>query len=455
MRLYLFLLAPVLIAATDPAAWPKWRGPNETGLAQGSAPTEWTDSKNVAWKANIPGRGHSSPVIWGDHIFLTTAVPVGDMPSAQNQNNPAPRPAGGPPPGGPPPGGRPPGGGRPGGGGAGGGFASGVEHKFIVMALDRKTGKTVWEKTLLTATPHEGYHFRYGSFASNSPVTDGKHIFASFGSRGIYALDMKGNLVWQKNFGKMRMRLAFGEGVPTVLDGDRLLLNFDQEEGSFFTVLDKNTGKEIWKVEREEASSWAPPTVTTVGGRKQIIVAATNKVRAYDYESGKIIWQCGGLGTNVIPAPVIHNNTVIVMSGHRDPNRMAIKLGRDGDLTGTDAVVWQNTKGNSYTPSPVLHNGRLYFVTDNGILSAINATTGEQLYQERLPGTYALKASLVGANGNLYASTEQGDVLVIKMSDKFELVSNNKMGDEFFIATPAIADGQIYIRGRNTLYCIK
>jgi outer membrane protein assembly factor BamB len=220
-------------------------------------------------------------------------------------------------------------------------------------------------------------------------------------------------------------------------------------------MLDKSTGKEIWKVERQEVSSWAPPTVVTVAGRKQIIVAATAKVRAYDYQTGKLIWECAGLGTNVIPAPVIYNNTVIVMSGHRDPNRMAIKLGRDGDLTGTDAVVWQNTKGNSYTASPVLHDGRLYFVTDNGILSVINATSGEQIYQERLPGTYSLKSSPVAANGNLYISTEQGDVLVVKMADKFELVAKNQMADEFFIATPAIADGEMYLRGKNTLYLIR
>lgn len=428
MRPILFLLAPALIAATDPAAWPKWRGPNEDGVAKGPAPTVWSDTKNVAWKANIPGRGHSSPVLWGDHIFLTTAIPTAPVTTPDS------------------------GGGR----GPGGGYASGVEHKFVVMALDRKTGKTVWEKTLLTATPHEGYHFRYGSFASNSPVTDGKLLYAFFGSRGIYALDIKnGNVVWQKPFGKMRMRLSFGEGVPTVLDADRLLLNFDQEDGSYFVALDKTTGKEIWKVERQEPSSWSPPAVTTVAGRKQIVVAASNKVRAYDYLTGKLIWECAGLGTNVIPSPVFYNNSVIVMSGHREPNRMAIKLGRDGDLTGTDAVLWQNTKGNSYTPSPVLHNGRLYFVTDNGILTNINAATGEVLYQERLPGTYSLKASPVGANGNLYISTEQGDILVVKMGDKFELVSNNKMGDEFFIATPAIADGEIYIRGRNTLYAVR
>ena len=425
MRLLLIVIALAPLAAADASDWPRWRGPDNTGVAQGSAPIEWNDTKNIAWKANIPGRGHSSPVLWGDLVFVTTAVPTAPVAAA------------------------------PAGARGGGNIASGVEHKFMVMALDRKTGKTVWEKTLLTTTPHEGYHHLYGSFASNSPITDGKLLYAFFGSRGIFALDLKGNIVWQKTFGKMRMRLGFGEGVPTVLDGERLLLNFDQEDGSYLQVLDKNTGKEIWKVERQEASSWSPPSVVTVGGRKQIVVAATNKVRAYDYQTGKLIWECAGLGSNVIPAPIFHNGTVIVMSGHRDPNRMAIKLGRDGDLTGTDAIVWQNTKGNSYTPSPVLHEGRLYFVTDNGILSAINATTGEQLYQERLPGTYSLKASLVAANGHLYVSTEQGDVLVVKMSDKFEVVATNKMTNEFYIATPAIADGEMYLRGRSTLYLIR
>ncbi|HEU0122180.1 MAG TPA: PQQ-binding-like beta-propeller repeat protein [Bryobacteraceae bacterium] len=430
MRPYVLLLTPLLLAAADPAAWTKWRGPNETGVAHGTAPTHWSNTKNVAWKAQIPGRGHSSPVLWGDLLFLTTAVPTAPMPGESGSDS---------------------GGGR----GAGGGFASGIPHRFVVMALDRKTGKPVWEKTLLTATPHEGYHFRYGSFASNSPVTDGKLVYAFFGSRGIYALDLKGNLVWKKTFGSMRMRLGFGEGVPTVLDGDRLLLNFDQEDGSYLLALDKTTGKEIWKVEREEPSSWSPPAVTEVAGKKQIIIAASNKVRAYDYETGKVIWQCGGLGTNVIPAPVIYNDTVIVMSGHRDPNRMAIKLGRTGDLTGTDAIVWQNTKGNSYTASPVLHDGAFYFVTDNGILSSLDAATGELHYQVRLPGTYSLKASPVAANGNLYISTEQGDVVVVKMGKTFEVVATNKMDDEFFIATPAIAGGELFLRGRNTLYCIR
>jgi len=434
----LFLLAvPVLFAATDPAAWPKWRGPNETGVAKGTAPVEWTESsKNVAWKAAIPGRGHSSPVIWGDTIFVTTAVPTGEVPAEQG-------------------GGRPQRGARKGGGGPGGGSGANIEHKFAVLAINRKDGKVRWEKTLTTAKPHEGYHFRYGSFASNSPVTDGKLLYAFFGSRGLYALDLKGNVVWEKKFGPMRMRLAFGEGVPQTLDGDRLILNFDQEDGSYLLVLNKTTGKEVWRVERDEASSWSQPIVTTVGGRKQIIVAATRKVRAYDYETGKVIWECAGLGTNVIPVPLIHNNTVIVMSGHRDPNRMAIKLGRDGDLTGTDAIVWQNTKSNSYTPSPVLFNGNLYFVTDNGILSAINATTGDLLYTERLPGANTLKASIVAAGDKMYVSTEEGVVHVIKMSDKLEIVASNKMEGEFFVATPAIADGEMYIRGKNTLYCVR
>ncbi|MBM3788630.1 MAG: hypothetical protein FJW30_30205 [Acidobacteria bacterium] len=420
MRFRLLLAAPVLFSATDPAQWPRWRGPDETGVAKGTAPVQWSE-KDIAWKAAISGRGHSSPVIWGDTIFLTTAIPTQDAGPPSTRR----------------------------------GEMTLVEHKFAVLAINRKDGKVIWEKTVKTATPHEGYHFRYGSFASNSPVTDGKLVFAHFGSRGLYALDFKGNVVWSKQFGQMRMRNSFGEGVPAVVHEDRLLMGFDQEEGSYLITLDKNTGKEIWKVERQEVSSWSPPTVITVGGRKQIIVAATAYVTAYDYLTGKVIWKCNGLGTNVIPAPIHYKDTVIVMSGHREPNRMAIKLGRDGDLSGTDAVVWSNTKSNSYTPSPVLHGDRLYFVTDKGLLSAIHAGTGELLYTERLPGANTLKASPVGANGNLYLPTEEGMVHVVKMSDRFELVASNKVGDEFFIATPAIFDGEIYLRGKNTLYCIR
>jgi outer membrane protein assembly factor BamB len=399
-------------------------------MARGDAPLEWGPSKNIAWQAAIPGRGHSSPVIWGDRIFLTTAVPVGEEPAAAA---PAPQQ------------GRMPGGSGP-----------LREHKFLVLCLDRKTGKTLWERVAVTATPHEGYHGQYGSFASNSPVTDGKRLYAFFGSRGLYCYDLDGKLLWSREFPPMSMRMAFGEGTPTVLDGDTLYLKFDHQKGSYMVALDKLTGKERWRVDRDEDSSWSPPLVLTHEGRKQVVVSATRRTRAYEPETGKVIWECGGLGANAIPAPVTAKGVVYVMSGYRDPNLLAIRLGRQGDLTSSDAVLWTNTRGNSYTPSPVLHDDKLYFVSDNGTISCLNAQTGQPYYaQQRLPKPCSIKASPVGINGKLYISTEEGDVFVIRMGEKYEALATNSLPNQMFIATPAVAGGSLYLRGQNTLFCIR
>jgi outer membrane protein assembly factor BamB len=437
--------------------WPYWRGPAADGMAVGDAPVHWSETQNVKWKADIPGRGSSSPVIWGDQIFLTTAVKTG--PSApEPAAKPAPpvsaaspAPPAGPPPGGPPPG-------APGAKPNPMMMASGpqVEHNFEVLCLDRKTGKTLWQQTALTAVPHEGYQSSYGSFASNSPVTDGAHVYAFFGSRGLYCYDMKGSLIWKKDFGvQMRMRMAFGEGMAPVISGDRIILVFDHEGDSFMTVLDKNSGKEIWRANRDEKSNWAAPLVVEYAGRKQIVVNATNKVRSYDFDSGKVVWECAGLGVNTIPQPVRQDDLVFVMSGFISPNLMAIRLGREGNLTGTDAIVWSQTKGNSYTPSPVIHDNKLYVLTDSGMISCYNARTGEPYYhQVRLPKAYSFKSSPVGANGKLYLASENEDVLVLRMGEKYEVLSTNTMADQMFIATPAIVGGEIFLRSQNHLYCI-
>lgn len=331
-----------------------------------------------------------------------------------------------------------------------------VEHRFDVLCLDRKTGKILWQRTAKVATPHEGYHRAYGSFASNSPVTDGKYVYASFGSRGIYAYDFNGKLVWEKDLNvQMKMRLAFGEGTAPLLAGDRLFLVFDYEGESFMVALDKRNGKELWRAARDERSSWSTPLAIEHGGRTEIIVSATNKVRSYDSETGKVLWESAGLGANAIPVPVHQNGIVYVMSGYRDPKLMAIKLGKQGDLTGSDAIVWSHTRGLAYTASPVLYDNKLYVVTDNGMVTAFNATSGEPYYaQTRLPKAYNLKSSPIGANGKLYVATEDGDVVVLKMGEKFEVIATNHLTDQIFIATPVIAAGDLYLRGQNTLFCI-
>lgn len=430
----LLLAVPLAAEPVVDGDWPRWRGPYDNGVARTAAPTKFGATEGILWKVEIPGRGHSSPVVWKDRIFITTAVETG-KPAEPTAEAPAQA------------------------GGRRGGPAGDMpllEHRFVAMAIDRATGKKIWEKTAATETPHEGYHTTYGSFASNSPVTDGEILIASFGSRGVYAYDLDGNLKWEKGFGKLTMRLGFGEGAAPVLYRDILILNFDHQGEDFIVALDKNNGKELWRQSREEESSWSAPLVIEHGGRMQVVVSATARVKSYDIETGEELWECGGLGLNTIPAPVYDGENVYVMSGYRDKNMFAVKLdGAQGDLTGTDNVLWRNDRGNSYTPSPVLHDGILYFTADNGMISAMNAKTGEPYYiQQRLPNPTKLKSSPVAAGDYLYQATEDGDVVVVKLGKDYAVESVNHFDDEFFIATPAIADGKIYLRGVNTLYAI-
>jgi outer membrane protein assembly factor BamB len=452
--LSLIALTTVILVAgstnSDPAHWPQWRGPFFNGVAKGAAaPVEFSNTNNIKWKVAIPGRGFSTPVIWGDRIFLTTAAPTGKItrltPVTEQAQNPLRQ----------YPGARPPSEviGR---GPASMTTAAGEEHKFVVMCLDKKTGKTLWERVAKIATPHEGYHRTYGSFASNAPLTDGRYLYASFGSRGIYCYDIDGKLIWETDLGvQMKMRNKFGEGVAPALHGNLLIHPFDQESDSFVIALDKRNGKEEWRVNRDEISAWSTPLIADVSGKKQVVISATKKVRAYEPETGKLIWECAGLGLNVIPHPAQHNDTVLVMSGYRDPRLMAIRLGREGDLTGSDAVLWSQTRGMCYTASPLLHDNKFYTLTDNGMLSCFNAATGEPYYhQRRLAQPDNFKASPVAAGGNLYLASESGVITVIKLGEIFEIVATNTLADHMFVASPAIAEGELFLRSKTHLFCV-
>jgi outer membrane protein assembly factor BamB len=435
------LAAALLLGAGAPRAqapvapgdtWPYWRGPQRTGVALSDAPTEWGDGHNVAWRAEIPGRGHSSPVVWGDRIFLTTAVPTGRTVTP---------PAGG-------------GGGRPAFGD--GGTGAFEEQRFEVLALDRDTGEVAWRRVAATAAPHEGYHSSYGSFASHSPVTDGERLYVSFGSRGLYVYDLDGELLWSRDFAiEMEMFLGFGEGVGPVLHDGRLILLFDHEGASFITMLDAASGRELWRTARAPGTNWAAPLVVNHDGRREIVVAATKKVRSYAFDTGALVWEADGLGQNTIPHPVQHGDLVLVMSGFRNPQLMAIRLGGTGDLTGTDAIVWRASRGLSYTASPVLHDGRLYVVTDAARVSNLDASTGEAAYaQQALPDPHNIKASPVAAGGHLYIATEEGAVVVTSLGDTLEVVASNTLADQSFVSTPAVADGDLYLRSRTHLFRI-
>lgn len=397
-------------------AWHQWRGPNNNGVAESDAPLEFSATERVQWRVPIPGKGHSTPVISGDTIYLTTAMDSGTDSESGTL----------------------------------------VKHDFLLIALDKVTGEERWRKTAVSAAPHEGYHRRYGSFASNSPVTDGDTLIANFGSRGVYAFDMDGNLRWKKDFGPLYMRNAFGEGIAPVLHGDALIIQNDHEGQSYIVVLDKRTGDEIWRAEREERSSWAQPIVVEYQGREQLVTSAT-RVRSYDLRTGELIWEAGGLGANAIPAVVsVNGEMVVAMTGYRDPNLLAIRLGGSGDITGdSEYVKWTNDRGNAYSASPVLHDGILHFVTDRGLVSAFDAVTGEKHYhQQRLPETYTFKASPVAAQGKLYLASEEGDVIVLKTGTEYEVLAVNEMGDEIFVASPVIVDGKLYLRSQDELFCI-
>ncbi len=420
-----------LVAQTAPAAsWPQWRGPLHTGVATGDVPLTWSDASNVRWKIEIPGRGFSTPVAWGDRIFLTTAIPTGRKEPVATDGQ--------------------------GGGRAGGGSGAGEEHRLEVIAVDRASGKILWQRTATTAVPHEGYHQRYGSFASNAPATDGERVYAFFGSRGLFVYDLQGRLLWQKDLGiQMRMRLAFGEGTGVVVDDGRVYLQFDHQQEGAIVALKAADGKELWRAPRMENSSWSTSLVVEHDGAKQLVVTADTKVKAYDVNTGKVVWEVAGLGTNPIPQPVQAGGNVLVMSGYRNPRLMSVRLGRTGDLTGTDAIAWETVRGTSYTASPALHDGRLYVIADNGMLTVFDVATGEPHYlTTRLPKPYNFKASPLVVGDRVYLATEEGDVVVVKTGNTFEVLATNTLTDQSFIASPIVVGNDLILRSRTHLFSI-
>jgi len=302
--------------------------------------------------------------------------------------------------------------------------------------------------------PHEGHH-PDGNFAAASPITDGEHVFAYFGSRGLYCYDMSGKLQWSQAFGKMRIAMGFGEGSSPALYKNTLIVNWDNEDGSFIIALDKHTGKTLWKVPREEKTSWATPLVVEHDGKPQVVAAATGKIRSYDLATGKLVWECGGLTRNVIPSPVAADGLVYCLSGYSGNSLLAIRLGREGDLTGTDAIAWSYKKNTPYVPSPLLFGGKLYFfAVNNGVLSCLDAKSGSVLIDAEkltdLPGVYA---SPLGASGCVYLAGRNGATVVLKQSEKLEKLATNKLDDKFD-ASPAAAGKELFLRGKEYLYCL-
>jgi len=414
--------------ALEQQNWPQWRGPLQTGEApQATPPTDWSSSEHVAWKAKIPGRGHSTPIIWGDHVFLTAAIPVGEkLPPKLS--------------------------GRPG------------EHdnlpvesrfQFTVLDINRKNGKIAWQKVVHEALPIEAGH-QTASLASNSAATDGERLFAFFGSHGLHCLDYQGNVLWQRNFGLQHSKHGHGEGCSPALYGNYLAINWDHEEQSFLVVLDKRTGKDVWRKDRREDTSWSSPIIVIHNGKQQLIVCGTNRVRGYDLLTGDTIWECGGMSSNIVATPVYSDGIVYVGSSYEKRVLMAIKIeGASGDVTNSSQVLWTRTRGTPYVPSPLLVEKNLYFITHyQNIITRIDGPTGRDSPGPlRLGSLGNIYASPVSAAGHIYVTDLEGNTMVVTASDVPRIVSVNVL-NENVNASLAIVGKEIFIRGVDHLYSI-
>lgn len=411
--------------------WPHWRGPTANGVAPyGEPPVNWDEKTNLKWKVEIPGHGTSTPIVWGQQVFVLTAIDTGRV--AEGAANPEDQPE------------------RP----------FGIKYpntfyKYVVLCLDRATGQTLWERTATEELPHEGHH-PDSSFASASPTTDGRRLYVSFGSRGVYCFDLAGELQWKRNIESVQTRLSFGEACSPVVHGDALVLNRDNEGKSHLLVLDARTGEIRWKAERDEISAWATPLVVEHNGRTQVITNASKRVRSYDLATGEIIWECGGQVSNVTPSPVLVGNLVCCMSGYKGSAALAIPLDATGDITDSAKVAWQYGRDTPYVPSPLLYGDLLYFnKVNSAILTCLNARTGEPVFEAtRLPELNNMYASPVGAAGRIYLVGRDGTTLVLKHGPKVEQLATNRLDDPID-ASPAIAGRQLLLRGRKALYCIE
>jgi outer membrane protein assembly factor BamB len=410
-------------------AWHQWRGPLATGEApHAKPPVEWSETKNVRWKVEVPGLGSSSPIVWRDLVVVTTAVPTD---KAVPRPNATPLPPGAHP-------------------------AVSVPRgaqSFEVHAYGRADGKLKWRRVVREEFPHEGTHSD-GNFAAASAVTDGERVYAFFGSRGLYALDRTGKVVWEKDLGDMTVKMGFGEAASPAVHGGRLVLTWDHEGDSFVVAFDARTGREVWRTPREEKTTWATPLVV-VQGKPQVVTAASNRVRAYDLASGALLWDGPGLTPNTIPTPVYGDGMLYLTAGFRGNALMAVRLAEaKGDLEKASAVAWRYDKDTPYVPSPLLYRGGLYFLKSNSaILTRLDAKTGEKSYTERLPPLENVYASPVAADGRVYVVDRAGVTAVLDAGPALKVLAVNTLADPVD-ASPALVDSEIFLRGRRYLYAI-
>jgi outer membrane protein assembly factor BamB len=411
--------------------WHHWRGPEANGWAlRADPPVTWDTRKNVKWKVPLPGRGSATPIVWGNQVFVVTAIKTdrvaaaADLPQADphlERKTTAPT----------------------------------NYYQFVVLSFDRVTGKLRWKQQAAEKVPHEGHHPSH-SYAAGSPTTDGKRLYVSFGSFGIYCYALDGHKLWQRDLGRLNTRLGWGEAVTPVVHGDALLLNWDQEKDSALICLNAATGETQWKAPRDEKTSWNTPLVVEHQGRTQVIVNGTNRVRSHDLATGKELWDIGGMTVNAIPSPVAADGVVYCMSGYSGSLAVAVALDAEGDAERAGKVLWRYSKGTPYCPSPLLMGDRLYFThANNAILTVLDRKTGTPvLHKERLPGQDSFYASPVAAKGRVYLVDRDGTTVVLKAGAALEVLATNPIDDPVD-ASPVLVGRQLFLRGEHYLWCIE
>jgi outer membrane protein assembly factor BamB len=417
--------------------WPQFRGPGATGVAEGPGrPVKWdvANSLNVRWKVEIPGLSHASPVVWGNKVFIATAVssatdetrfgPYGDV--APVKNNPS--------------------------------------HTWKVYAIDKTKGTILWERVAYTGIPKIKRHPK-SSHAASTPVTDGKYLVVNFGSEGLYTYDLNGKLIWKQDLGVLDAGWFYDAdyqweyGSSPIIYKNLVIVQADIQKNSFIAAYDLKTGKQVWKTSREEIPSWGTPTVYEGTNRAELITNGTKAIRGYDPITGKELWRLTPNSEITTPTPFVAHDLIFVTSGYSPVQPIyAIKPGASGDISLKDGkdksefIAWSKQRGGPYMPTPIVYGDLFYTCSNNGVFTAYNATTGERVYQERVAsGGTAFTASPVASDGKIYLSSEDGDVYVVKAGPKFELLSKNPVG-EVMMATPAISDGLVIVRGLKHLF---
>ena len=422
------------VAASD-SNWPQFRGPLAGGVGEGSPPIEWNgeSGRNVLWKTEIPGLGHSSPIVWGDRLFVTSAVPAAGEPALKLGLYGDVRPVEG----------------------------EGAQS-FNLYCLDRQTGRILWQRTATSGPPKVKRHPK-STHANPTPATDGKYVVAFFGSEGLFTFDLNGRLLWKKDFGVLDSGFftapdaQWGFASSPVIHQGLVIVQADVQKNSFLAALDLATGKERWRTPRQEVPTFSTPAIVPYGaGRFQVAVNGWKHIGGYDLETGRELWKLRGGGDIPVPTPVFAGGLIVITSAHGSQRPIyAIRADAAGDLTETKAgIVWSQDRAGNYMQTPLLADGLGYFCFDNGVLSVYQLATGERLYQQRLGGgSSGFSSSPVAAGGRLYITNEEGRTFVLAAGREYKLIAENELG-ETVMATPAISGDVLYIRGRKNLFAV-